>query len=257
MSIDPWVPVFYESAGFGLQDWVTVGVGVGGALLGALAGGWISARQAKSDRDHQEHQELKAKLARDKALLVKAQFQASLILADAEATVTAIEASIAKTAEAGLSDAPLFIRIMPIVGFMTTPPTDIETIGPLIDAKENGLVQDYFELHAKHEVLTQSLRRFDQVKEDLNERVSPYMTWHEGLAQVAMTPQREAQLKPFFDSANSLAEQIQAMALEVRRLARSTTYGIGPAAQRIYNDKRFPILVPKETAEERVDAQRD
>lgn len=253
MSIEPWVPVFYESAGFGIQDWVTIGVGVGGALLGALAGGWISFRQARSDRDHQERQELRAKLVRDKALLVKAQFQASLILSDAEATVTAIEDSIAKTAEAGLSDAPLFNRIMPIVGFMTTPPTDIETIGPLIDAKENGLVQEYFELHAKHEVLTQSLRRFDQVKEDLNERVSPFMTWHEGLVQVELTPQREAQLRPFFDSANSLAEQIQVMALEVRRLARSTTYGIGPAARRIYNDDTFPILIPKESAKERID----
>lgn len=244
------MPVFYESAGFGIQEWVTIGVGVGGALLGALAGGWISFRQARSDRDHHESQETKVKLARDKALLVKAQFQASLILADVEATVSAIEVSITKTAEAGLSEAPLFNRIMPIVGFMTTPLVDIETISPLIDAKENRLVQDYFEMHAKHEVLTQSLRRFDQVKEDLNERVSPFMTWHEGLVQVEMTPQREAQLKPFFDSANSLAEQIQVMAIEVQRLARSTTYGIGPAARRIYNDDKFPILVPKEGAKE-------
>jgi hypothetical protein len=248
MSIDPWVPVFYESAAFGLRDWITIGVGVGGTLLGAVTGGWISSRQAKSDRAHQEQQEAKAKIARDKALLVKAQFQASLILADVEATVAAIDASLAETAEAGLSEAPLFNRIMPIVGLMTTPPTDIETIGPLIDAKENGLVQDYFELHAKHEVLTQSLKRFDQMKEDLNERVSPFMAWHEGLVQVEMNPEREAQLKPFFNSADSLAKQIHAMALETKRLARATTYGIGPAAQRIYKDDEFPILVPNDPA---------
>ena len=102
-------------------------------------------------------------------------------------------------------------------------------------------------MHAKHEVLAEALSRFDATKEDLNNRVSPHMRIVDGAPMVAMTAELDAQLRPYFDGANSLARQIKVMAEEVKRLAELVTFGIGPVAKRLYSDETFPVLVPKES----------
>lgn len=245
MSIDPWIPVFYETQGVTIQDWITIAVGFGGAIVGAVVGGVVSSRQIRQTHALQLEKDHSDREAVENAALVAAQFQASLILTDVEAIVRAINESLELANKRGLTSQPMFMRMMPIIGNMDTPQLDLHAIAPLVSARENDLVQAYIETHAKHSVLVDSLRRFDAVKQDLNERVSPYMTFHDGRPAVEMNASRQAQLQPFFDSADSLAQQIRGMATELQTIAATATFGIGPVAKKLYNDDTFPVLVPK------------
>jgi hypothetical protein len=247
MTIDPWVPVFYETQGMTIQDWITIAVGFGGAVVGAIVGGFISSRQIRQAHDLQLQKDAADRETAEKAGLVAAQFQASLILTDVIATLRSIDESLELANERGLTSQPLFMRILPIIGNMETPHLDLHAIAPLVAARENDLVRAYIEAHAKHSVLRDALRRFDAVKQDLNERVSPYMTFENGAPGLNMTDDRFAQLKPFFDGADSLAKHIRAMASELREIASTATFGIGPVAKKIYNDDKFPTLVPAKT----------
>ena len=78
--------------------------------LGALQ----ANRKAEKERDEED------RVAREKAKLITAQFQCSLILSDVTATVASINFSLIEANERGLTSQPLFTRLMPVIGNMAT-----------------------------------------------------------------------------------------------------------------------------------------
>lgn len=245
--MEPWIPVLNESSGITLQDWVTLGAGIGGALLGSLVGGFVTWGVARANRSAERATAAQNEVDRKKALLINAQFQASLILSDVDATIRAVDESLEEANAMGLTGQPLATRMMIVVGMMDTPAIDFETLGPLIAARENALVHSFIEAHTRHKVLTAALLRHEIAKNQLHERMSPHLVPQPGGRPIAeLSPEVSAQLRPYIEMADTLAAQIRPLAVGVKEAAATATFGIGPAARQMFKDDKFPILEPKD-----------
>lgn len=257
--MDPWVPVLvdqtdtWSALGLERSDWVAVGSGLGGALLGALIAGVIAAWLQKLSANHSlqlqtkaaEHvskQAEDARLASARDNAVRLMMRASLILVDIEATVDALHRQLENANQSGLTGHPLWARVPGFVGSSRAQLFEVTELSPFLDAKEFGIVSRCVELGLQHEVLTESIARYNQARSKLKDVISAE-DLGDGLLFTSANRDLLNRISPYTVELDSLISQIKNRSEKQLDRARELNLLIGSAGEKLFG-ATFPRVNP-------------
>lgn len=242
-----WLPVLDNMpTGLSTTDWVTIASGFGGVLLGSLIGAAVSWFLQKAASKDALHQRTLDRITDQKGRWSKLQLQTSITLSDVVASQTAMYNSIESAVANGVSlAAPLWQKLVPMLGMMKPMPIDIDLLAPLIEAKEYDLVSQAIELSMQHQVLNDTIGVYNDLRLSMKDRLADNFEVREGRIGTFVSSEEAARLAPVTMELESLARAVRERLNTIVPLARSLTFALGPAAQKYFADPTFPILAPQ------------
>jgi hypothetical protein len=230
--------------GLDIGDWISLWSGLGGAVIGAVIGGliaWLLALQASrasAERDKKHFEEsIKARSLR---LMVKS----SIMLSDIAGIQRSINESLEAANARGLTNAPLWQRVTPLVGSYSAQPFDADEPAALMALKENDLAQSSIELFQRHENFLIALKLYGEKRQGFAGLVNRHVDLGGGMLSSLLTAEEMNRVAPFAVELESLIAQVREMAPELRELAETVTFGIGPAVRRKLDTTDFPLMAP-------------
>ncbi|MER8388260.1 hypothetical protein NKH14_22565 [Mesorhizobium sp. M1380] len=223
----------------GGADAATLWAGFGGAALGAVVGGLIQAALIWLTFRHEKRQ-------RQRGLALRAMFTASIIHSDITSTKGAIDASLQRANEAGLSGQPVHRRVNSIVGLMPAKQLDTDVLAPFLEARELSLVHRYVEMHLKFEALSDMILAFNERSTRVRGMLGEVVASEDGTLVVDAS--LEGRLAPIEMELASLISFIRPALQTLELASRSVNLDLGIAARKYFRDKHFPKFVPDELA---------
>lgn len=260
--MEPWIPVLVGEAetwrvlGLGSSDWVAVGSGLGGALLGAIVAGVIAALLQNKAANHAYDLQIKAAeqaernaegdrkaLARDNA--VRLMMRASLILVHIDAIVASLHRQLENANRDGLTGHPLWARVPGFVGSSRLQLFEVSELSPFLDAHEFALVARCVELGLQHEVLVETIARYNRSRDRLRELLPPEAL-DDGMLFTPANEQLLNRLTPYTADLDNLVAKIKTRSEEQLVRAREVNEMVGKAGERLFGPG-FPRVNPVET----------
>lgn len=257
--METWVPVLAwdtgstDLLGLGGSDWVAVGSGLGGALLGAIVAGviaaWLQMKAANHAHglqvaaiDHASKQvEIARKtVARDGA--VRLMMRASQILVRIKAIVDSLHRQLENANSHGLTGHPLWARVPGIVGSSQPQLFEVEELAPFLDAHEFALVSRCVELGMQHEVLVASIEQYNRVRTKLKDLI-PAGALEEDALFAPLNEKVLLRLTPYTTELDSLMAQIKERAETQLKRARELNVLIGETGEKLFGPG-FPHVNP-------------
>ena len=217
--------------------------GLGGAVLGAIVGGlisWILARQS-SIQTLKRDQEARSQVQKGNALSLM--IKASLILSDVVSIRKIIDKSLMDANSNGLTDQPLWRRVVPIVSHYQVFNIDANELSPLIEAKANEIFYNATELFAQHATLLSALEKYSTLRSAIKHKISKHEIVKDNVIVSSLTESDIAALAPYELELESLIKEIMTQIPDLQKLAESVTFSIGPAIRDYFKDSSFPCLI--------------
>lgn len=257
--METWVPILTwntgstDLLGLGGSDWVAVGSGLGGALLGAIVAGVIAAWLQVKAADHAHGLQVAAidhaskqveiarkAVARDNA--VRLMMRASQILVHIKATVDSLHRQLENANSHGLTGHPLWARVPGIVGSAQPQLFEVEELAPFLEAHEFALVSRCVELGMQHEVLVASIEQYNRVRTKLKDLI-PAEALEEDTLFAPANEKVLLRLTPYTAELDSLMAQIKDRAETQLKRARELNVSIGETGEKLFGPG-FPHVNP-------------
>ncbi|MEW4459242.1 hypothetical protein AB1K42_14205 [Roseibium algicola] len=217
--------------------------GLGGAIIGACVGGlisWLIARQAAEltlKRDEE------ARIKEQKGHALSLMIKASLVLADVVAISKLIDQSLSTANENGLTDQPLWRRIVPTISHKQIFEIEAVELAPLMEAKANEVVYAATELFMQHATLVTALEKYAVLRGEMKRLIPRHVGTKDTVVMSALSEQEAAALAPYELELESLITEVRSIIPDLRQKAEMVTFGIGPAIRLHYKADDFPMLV--------------
>ncbi|WP_223475882.1 hypothetical protein [Oricola indica] len=221
--------------------------GFGGALLGALVGGFISWLLAKQSSAETLKRDREARDEEQKSYALRLMVKASLVLSDVVAIKNAINQSLSDANERGLSHLPFWRRVIPIVPSSKSYEVDASELVPLIAAKEADLVTAATEVFMQHATLIAAIDTYFEKRGEIKKLIKRHSGVRDGVVMSELTESEIAALAPYELELESIIKEVRSALGPLQANAEKVTFGIGPAIQKHYGDKGFPIFIADET----------
>ncbi|UES40373.1 hypothetical protein [Roseibium aggregatum] len=217
--------------------------GLGGAIIGACVGGfisWLIARQAANltlKRDEE------ARIKEQKSHALSLMIKASLVLADVVAIAKLIDQSLSTANENKLTNQPLWRRIVPTISHKQTFEVEAVELAPLMEAKANEIVYAATELFLQHATLITALEKYAILRGEMKKLIPTHLGTKDTVVVSALTESEVAALAPYELELESLISEVRSMLPELREKAEKVSFGIGPAIRAYYEAEDFPMLI--------------
>ncbi|MDF1609366.1 hypothetical protein PZ897_14370 [Hoeflea sp. YIM 152468] len=224
-------------------EYATLISGFGGALLGAVVGGvisWVLARQSAANTTNRDRE------ARDqdqKGQALRLMVKASLVLSDVVAIKSSIDQSLSEANERGLSHYPVWRRVLPIVSSNQIYQIEAAELAPLMEARANEIVYAATDMLMQHSTLIAALESYSEKRGELKKILKRHTATADGVITSELTESEVAEMAPYEIELESLIKEIRSRLHPVQELAEKVTFGIGPAIQKHYGDRNFPVFV--------------
>ncbi|WEK03873.1 MAG: hypothetical protein P0Y65_17015 [Candidatus Devosia phytovorans] len=244
-----------EFLGLAASDWVAVGSGLGGALLGSLVAGIIAAwlqvkaadhahrlQMAAIDHSSKQHEIARIAAARDNA--VRLMMRASQILVHIRATVDSLHRQLENANRYGLTGHPMWARVPGIVGSTRLQLFEVDELAPFLEAHEFALVSRCVELGLQHEVLVASIDQYNRVRAKMKDLIPPDAL-EDGTLFDSDKEKVLARLVPYTAELNALMAQIKHRSETQLSRARELNVLIGERGEKLFGPG-FPHVNPAE-----------
>ncbi|MFA6154716.1 hypothetical protein [Mesorhizobium sp.] len=227
-------------------EYATLLSGFGGAILGSVISAWVAFVLAKQTAADAHEREVGASVATQKSYVVRLMVKASLVLSDVNAIKRSIEESLSEANELGLTDQPLWKRVLPMVGRSQTFDIDPAELSPIMAAKDNELMQSTVTLFLQHRNLVEAVRMYSELRVSVKQILrSHHLASHDGVITTALTQEQAAELLPYEVELDSLLKNIRENLPTLIKMAEQVTFGIGPAMRKFLGDDGIPSFAPK------------
>lgn len=203
----------------------------------------VHRRQCPKAADHAAEQAAISQKAAARENAVRLMMRASLNFVDISAKVDALHRQLDNANRAGLTGHPMWARVPGIFGGTRLQLFEVSELSPFLNAGEVAVVSRCVELGLQHQVLIETIERYNQGRSKLKELLPP-----EALANGSLlTPANQAlllRLTPYTDELDSLISIFKGRAEKQLERARELNVIVGEAGTRLFGAS-FPRVNPK------------
>lgn len=210
---------------------VTLVAGFGGAVLGSVVSGLVTARQNSNARRIEQ-----------KAGIFKLMIKSSLIQSDFENLLNSIQDSVAEADRNGLRETPKWAKVQANAGAFDKISIDPEDLLCLFEAREFKLLNELVELGMKHGRVIDAFNLYSKLRTELKDHM-PRHDIRGPIIGANLNPDDQLRLGPRFLELSSILDHLDKLLPRYLAEAANINTRIGPAARKFFKDKKFPILV--------------
>jgi hypothetical protein len=230
-KMEPWVPVFYESSGFGFDQWLALGTGFGGVLLGGV----ITLITNRAAHAHE-------KRARDRTQAATLVMRAVVIEGDIASTAKAINDNLERANDRNLTGRPMWSRLQSMAAIGEPSPLVIDDMSPLYALGQFALAARFIEIGMKQSALLELIRDYNRGREKLSAMIKVVDVTEDGIVTGGMTEAQAKSSAPHLIQLNTLAHEIVKRANSLASEAAAVANDLSTVFRHAYGNKFIPIV---------------
>lgn len=227
--MEPWVPVFYESEGFGIDQWLTMATGFGGVLLGGL----IALVTSRASHAHEERVRTRTQAA---TLVMRAVY----IEGDIASTTKAINENLEQANERNLTGQPMWSRLQMLAAIGEPIPFLFDDLKPLYTLGQFALAARFIELGMQQSALVELIREYNLGRSKLTSMMSVLNVSDDGVVASGMSEKQRKEAAPHLMQLETLAKEIVKRANRLSREAASVADELSKTFRHAYGDRHIP-----------------